>query len=187
MRTKEALEPTRELGAQETPRSAVVVGVDGSPGSVAALKWAAREARLRGLVLRVVTAYHWELPPVPGPAVSLDVDVLRDAARATQDEALDAAADHLAGVVVERELAFGGAGACLSRAAEDAELLVVGSHGHGPLGRLMVGSVGHDVVQHARCPVVVLPHPRPAAHGGDVRAVAKGRAVADTELPVALF
>jgi nucleotide-binding universal stress UspA family protein len=157
MRTDHATGIAREQRSKVTPRTAVVVGVDGSPSSVDALRWAAREARLQGRALRVVTAYHWVASAIPGRSVYIDVDVLRDEAQDIQDYALFAAADELIDIEIESVVEFGPTANCLLSAATDAELLVLGSYGRGPLARLLMGSVGRDVVQRATCPVVVLP------------------------------
>lgn len=145
------------MSGYETDRRPVVVGVDGSPSSVTALRWAAREASMRGVSLRVVSAYHWDVPPVPGPAPMPD---LQSAASAMQHEALIEVADDVVGVHIDTDVVFGSPAAVLLGAAKQAQLLVVGTHGHGALSRLVLGSVSHAVIQHAPCAVVVVPSPK---------------------------
>jgi nucleotide-binding universal stress UspA family protein len=140
-----------------TRTGTIVVGVDGSACSKEALRWALGEARLRGANVRAVRA--WQFPPLltAGPYVPpVDFDVasqLRDAAR----ESVEAAVREVAGETpVETEVVEGPAARVLLREAEDAELLVVGSRGHGGFAGLLLGSTSHQCAQHARCPVVVV-------------------------------
>jgi nucleotide-binding universal stress UspA family protein len=139
----------------------IAVGVDGSDQSLPALQWAAQEAAAHGHVLRVVTA--WSIPvtalspgglPAPFPAGELEGD-----ARAAQ-EALLAKADIPAGVEVEHCLVEGGPGAVMLDQSESADLLVIGTRGHGGFKGLLLGSVGQQVTGHAACPVVVVPSPK---------------------------
>jgi len=136
----------------------IAVGVDGSDRSIPALEWAANEAAAHGHTLRVVTA--WSIPvtalspgglPAPFPA-----DQLADDARAVQ-EATIARASMPEGITIEHHVVEGCPGAVLLDAAEDADLVVVGSRGHGGFKGLLLGSVGQQVTGHAACPVVVVP------------------------------
>lgn len=136
----------------------VVVGVDGSPPATAALRWAAREAACRGAPLRIVHAWLWPLYRVPlGPAPRAPADaglqaqaerVLRDASSA----AVAAAPD----VVVDTALVVGEPATALMRAAEAAQLLVVGHRGLGGFAGLLLGSTGIAASARATCPVVVV-------------------------------
>lgn len=135
---------------QAPPR--VVVGVDGSPGADAALRWAEEEAERRGAVL--VVAHVWsDLPTgrraTPTSALLADVaaDLLADAVRSIEDRK----------VCVEPQLRHGSPAAQLVQAARDAELLVVGSRGHGAVGDLVLGSVSGRCADQATCPVVIIP------------------------------
>ncbi len=135
----------------------IVVGVDGSAASKAALAWAAGQARLTGAVVDAVIA--WEVPlalrtPWP-PGLTTDFKGI--------------AADTLAGAVaglpgpdraeVRSEVVEGDATQVLLDASAGAELLVVGSRGHGGFVDALLGSVGHHCVAHATCPVVVIRDP----------------------------
>jgi nucleotide-binding universal stress UspA family protein len=139
----------------------IVVGVDGSESARAALAWALAEARLRRDVVRVVCAWHVPaaaygapgfVPPVDG---GLDASFERAAGQA-MEETLDALADAVEGVEVEREIAHGAAAGVLIKAARGADLLVVGSRGRGGFAGLLLGSVSQQSAQHAPCPVVIV-------------------------------
>ena len=143
----------------------IVVGVDGSDGSVAALHWAAEEAHLRRAELVVVTC--WDMPAVmydaPGQVMpmALDPETYQQASEDALSEVLAAAAPQLEGVSVTRSVRGGGAPDELVAAAEEtgADLLVVGSRGLSGLSGLLLGSVSHHVAQHAPCPVVIIRDP----------------------------
>jgi nucleotide-binding universal stress UspA family protein len=131
----------------------IVVGVDGSPPSRRALAWAARQAQLTGAQLRVVTA--WQLPRDYGfPVVLEDVDLAAEArglAEATVQEVLGPHPD----IPVVTEVHQGHPAVVLVDAARGADLLVVGSRGHGAFTGMLLGSVSEYCVTHADCPVVV--------------------------------
>ena len=125
----------------------IVVGIDGSASSAEALRWAAREARLHDTDITVVTAYRF---PMAYAGTGAEVDV---AAPDAQREA-----EALQGLEVSREIAGGQPpGSSLVKAAEGADLLVVGAHGRGGVSGFTIGSVSHYCVGHATCPVVVVP------------------------------
>lgn len=154
----------------------IVVGIDGSAGSDAALQWALAEARLRGSSLRVVHAYQPPLLPLTdvglgaaggaaAPAVRTeDVDKLR---RAAERQARSLIADALEradggstdGLEIERAAVEGPAAQVLIESARGAELLVVGSRGRGGFLGLLLGSVSHQCAHHPPCPVAILPRP----------------------------
>jgi nucleotide-binding universal stress UspA family protein len=130
----------------------IVVGTDGSSQSAAALRWAANQASLTGSELELVTA--WQYPVTYGFPVLPDVDMEQNA-RAAQDESVN-----LSGVSLpdgtQRTLGKGHPAAVLLEAAKGAELLVVGSRGHGGFAGMLLGSVSEQVVAHSGCPVVVV-------------------------------
>jgi nucleotide-binding universal stress UspA family protein len=136
----------------------IVVGVDGSPGSIVAMRWAADEARLRGTVLEVVTAWHYPvLSTIPAFGVLPPADEMTTEARKGLRELLEA--EHLTTsdeLTVVDTIGEGSPASVLVEAAADADLLVVGSRGHGAFGTIL-GSVSHACVTHAACPVVVVP------------------------------
>jgi nucleotide-binding universal stress UspA family protein len=140
----------------------IVVGVDGSSHSDAALRWALREARAHGAALDVVTAWHYPYTTdisgmVPRTVAGLDV---AEDARKLQDKALEDALllEPFPGgsIEIERIVKQGGAAHVLLEAADGADLLVVGSRGRGGFTGLLLGSVSHQVASHAPCPVVVV-------------------------------
>jgi nucleotide-binding universal stress UspA family protein len=137
----------------------IVVGVDGSEGSIHALMWAATEARLRGALLTVVHAWH---PPYIGGGYPLvpviyDVELHEKSAQQVLDEAVDAIDPTGLTGRVEGQLVEGGAAGALLAASQDADLVVVGARGVGGFLGLLVGSVSTQVTHHASCPVVVVP------------------------------
>lgn len=141
----------------------IVVGVDGSPGSAVALDWAMRTAAGQGVPLTVlavhqVLASQWTPNPVILPA---DARAAADA-RLRVKEMVEKAASNLGTQppAVAIKVVSGLAASELIGAAEHADLIVVGSRGHGGFGSLMVGSVSDQVVHHAKCPVVVVPFER---------------------------
>ncbi|MCK9894153.1 universal stress protein [Frankia sp. AgB32] len=153
-----AMTPVVVTHASQVPaHGAVVVGVDGSHLSIEALRFAAREARLRGAVLRVVHA--WTPVPVGYPAVYIGVDfeAAEKAARGVLDACVAAGVGDRGDLAVEDLLVTGGATPALLSAAGDAQLLVVGSRGHGGFAELLLGSVSHQCLHHAPCPVAVVP------------------------------
>ena len=153
----------------------IVVGVDGSAASKAAVDWAARDAALRGLPLKAVHVLTPPLvmafPEVPMPPGYLKWQeeeagkILEDAARVAAEAAGGAAKD----VVVSTEMLSGPSIPTLVDASEGAGMFVVGCRGHGALARGLLGSVSNALVHHSRCPVAVIhdedplmPHPSQA-------------------------
>ena len=139
----------------------IVVGVEGSDGSRAALRWALKEASLRHATVEVVTAYVFpnapiypevSYVPVEQPALAQQITDMQEAAIAAEMEG--AGIDP--SVAVTRHMLPGPAPGTLVRAAEGADLLVVGSRGRGGFLGLMLGSVSNYVTHHAPCPVVVV-------------------------------
>ncbi|TDB95511.1 universal stress protein [Actinomadura sp. 7K534] len=135
----------------------VVVGVDGSPASRAALAAAFAEAGLHGLSVHAVVA--WESVPVDDLPPLADEAGMRQAAEARLARMMDALRDSHPGVEVRAEVVHGAPREVLTQAADGARLLVVGSRGLGGFRGLMLGSVGQALVQHAPCPVAVVHAP----------------------------
>jgi nucleotide-binding universal stress UspA family protein len=140
--------------------STVVVGIDGSPGSVAALEYAIGEARLRDADLKAVTA--WSIPTLAYEAdwtgAELEPQTFEAAANSTLAAAL--AGVDTTGVDVERIVRQGQPADVLVLVAGEDDLLVVGSRGLGGFRGLLLGSVSQQCAQHAKCPVTVVPHSR---------------------------
>lgn len=136
----------------------IIVGVDGSQNSRAALQFAVEEARLRGATVEAVLAWH---RPYTGDAwtmaIPVDVEGMGESYRAELDSIVDAVdASGLAVPISKMVVEASPAQALLDR-SEDADLLIVGSRGHGGFVGLLLGSVGNQVAAHATCPVVIVP------------------------------
>lgn len=134
---------------------AVTVGLDGSRESLAAAEWAAREARLLDLPLKLV--HVWE--PVPDPiaqAPLLGAETHQHWTERIPREAAEGLRLRHPGLDVRTEQLSGRPSEMLVGAAKDAELLVLGSRGLSGIGGFMVGSVGLAVIAHADRPVVVV-------------------------------
>jgi nucleotide-binding universal stress UspA family protein len=139
---------------QSNERPRIVVGVDGFEPSSAALRWAIRQAKLTGAVVEAVTAWH--VPVGTGWVPPADWPDYQDDARAVLCEAIHEMSATDPDVQVCPRVVEGRAGQVLVDAAEGAELLVVGSRGHGGLAEALLGSVGQFCVHHAPCPVVIM-------------------------------
>lgn len=132
----------------------IVAGVDGSRNSTDALRWAARQAELTGG--RVHAVIVWRLPVSYRYAPDYsDVDFVEDA-RKTLDDAVAETLGPKPEVPVVTRVLEGHPAQVLIEATRDADLLVVGSHGHGAFAGMLLGSVSQHCVQHAHCPVVVV-------------------------------
>ncbi|NGY62407.1 universal stress protein [Lentzea sp. NEAU-D13] len=135
----------------------VVVGVDGSPASLAALRWAVEDARRRGCAVDAVTAWHADYGVMIGPLpAEVFADVSPQAMKAAAQRVLDRSVEGLEGVEIRRILVEGDARDVLFKASADAALLVVGSRGHSRIVEAILGSVSAYCVHHASCPVVVV-------------------------------
>ena len=139
----------------------VVVGIDGSVGSQEALRFAATEARLRKAKLKLVTA--WALTYVAAPiGMMAPIDdallpELQENARAVLDQAVKEVLGDTAGLEIEKVIAEGSPAQVLVDAAQGADLLVVGTRGHGGFVGLLLGSVSQQIAHHAPCPIVIVP------------------------------
>ena len=137
----------------------IVVGIDGSEHAIAALRWAIGEARLRGATIDAIDAWNYPYVAVPGANVPLHpggdqaIDVELEL-----EQAIAAVADEADGVTISSIVTEGVPAAVLCEAAEGADLLVIGTMGHGSLRERVLGSVGHDVLRNSPCPVVVVAH-----------------------------
>ena len=140
----------------------IVVGVDGSPNSERALDWAMRQAAalhapLTAIAVHEVPKSYWGGIPVRGPADIPLLDELRRAAEEMTQRAASRLGDAKpASVNVHAVSGF--AVKELVDASHDADLVVVGSRAGGGFARLLMGSVSSQLIQHAACPVVIVPH-----------------------------
>jgi nucleotide-binding universal stress UspA family protein len=144
----------------------IVVGVDASEGATAALRWAVAEARLRKSRLRAV--YAWTLSYPRGEGYSYLVGALdavpysgmsdqHQAAEELLERATAQVRREADGVEIEHHVIEGPAAEVLVGAAAEADLLVVGSRGHGGFVGLLLGSVSQQCAHRASCPVVIVP------------------------------
>jgi nucleotide-binding universal stress UspA family protein len=141
----------------DTPR--IVAGVDGSPSSLAALRWAVRQAVLTGGVVEAIMA--WQYPVVAAgygwaPAAMVDDGNYQEISEKVLAEATSDGIDPGDQALVRPRVVEGNASRVLLDAAADADLLVVGSRGHGGFTEALLGSVSQNCVHHARCPVVIV-------------------------------
>ena len=148
-------------GSKESRQApAIVVGIDGSNGSSEALRWAIAEARLRSVPVRAVHAWSYSQPLVPsfvgypysaesfGNAIDDRWQAEQQLERATSELGVDHE--------IERVVVEGPAAQALIHAVGEADVLVVGSRGHGGVTNLLLGSVSQQCAQHAPCPVVIV-------------------------------
>jgi nucleotide-binding universal stress UspA family protein len=132
----------------------IVVGVDGSDSSKAALRWAIRQAKLTGGCVEAVTAWRYPTGYGMGPvADSIDFE---GAAKNTLTEALNQVGGLEPDVTVRPVVAEGHAAEVLLHESKGADLLVVGSRGHGGFTSALVGSVSLYCVLHSHCPILVV-------------------------------
>ena len=136
----------------------IVVGIDDSQTSRAALAWALEEAKLRTCELVIV--HCWQVPVVVGPEMVYVPPparaLLLDDVQACAQKLCDAVGVTNSGVDYRIELPEGRAGAELVQVAGSADLLVVGTHGSGSVRELLLGSTSSYCVHHSVCPVVVV-------------------------------
>ncbi len=147
----------REAGhmTSDADRPVIVAGVDGSQGSLEALRWAARQAEMTGAELHAVMA--WSLPEI----YSYTPRDFQGDARKALENAIEQALGKQPRVTVIARVVEGHPARALIDASRDAQLLVVGSRGHGAFTGMLLGSVSQHCVGHAECPVVVVRHRQP--------------------------
>jgi len=138
--------------------SRIVAGVDGSPSSLSALRWAIRQAGLTGATVDAMISWHYPASeggygwaPI-GVGTAFD---FKDNAGKVLADAIAAACDP-GSVTVRALVVEGNAAQVLIDASDGADLLVVGSRGHGGFTEALLGSVSQHCVHHAHCPVVVI-------------------------------
>ena len=140
-----------------TDNGPVVVGVDGSDSSKAALAWAVRYAERSGLPVVAVSAWQFPLETSWGMAPSLpeDFDPEGAARQMLEGAVSDALGDHV-GIELRLEVVRGHPSVELTERSKSASLIVVGSRGHGAFTGMLLGSVSEFLTTHAHCPVVVM-------------------------------
>jgi nucleotide-binding universal stress UspA family protein len=137
----------------------IVAGVDGSPSSMSALRWAIRQAGLTDAAVDAVIAWHY--PAAAGgygwapTGLEGSFDFKENAEKVLADAISDAVVPG-SNVGVRARVVEGDPAQVLINASDGAALLVVGSRGHGGFTEALLGSVSQHCVHHARCPVVVI-------------------------------
>jgi nucleotide-binding universal stress UspA family protein len=132
----------------------IVVGVDGSDSSIAALGWACDLASRIGSAVEAVTTWQWPMslgPAIPFPA---DFDPAGDA-QTMLGAIVQPEADRFPSLDLQMRIVEGHAAEALVEASRHADLLVVGSRGHGAFSGMLIGSVSQHCAAHAVCPVVI--------------------------------
>lgn len=148
----------------------IVVGVDQSAGAHAALRFAVEEARLRQATLRAVHTWQFGYIGAAGlegwvPAAGGTLEDFHSGAETALDQILSEVGTDVAGLTIERRVEQGPAASILIEESEGADLLIVGSRGHGGFAQLLLGSVSQQCAQHAFCPVVIVRGSASSAHG----------------------
>ncbi len=148
--------PPRHDHASHGELSRIVVAVDGSPSSDAAIALTRRIAEGQNAVIDLITVnvVPWSMTPVD----QVTMDEVFAAMAADTAAVQDRAARRLEGVgTIERDAPWtSSAGRTIIEAAETADLVVIGSRGRGPVRRALLGSVSHDVLEHSAAPVLIV-------------------------------
>jgi nucleotide-binding universal stress UspA family protein len=139
----------------------IIVGVDHSAGAKEALRFAVEEAQFRQATLRVIHAWQFSSLAAPGIERSLttsggELGELRHVAEAALDATIQEFVGAPGDVEIERRVDQGAPAAVLVEESRGADLLVVGSRGHGGFAQLLLGSVSQQCALHAECPVVIV-------------------------------
>jgi nucleotide-binding universal stress UspA family protein len=135
---------------------AIIVGADGTDFSKAAVRWAAREAQRRGLLLRVTHVFDWEWHGARYNIGEGHLDDVRRFAEGIVANGVREAREVAPGLEVEGDPVIGHPAARLLAEAETGQLVVLGSRGRGGFASLLLGSVSQRVATHAPIPVVVV-------------------------------
>jgi nucleotide-binding universal stress UspA family protein len=139
----------------------IVVGVDNSAASREALRWAFTYARLTGGSVEAVAA--WQVPPMYVYAAGWtptgidDAGIARYAEKTLAETVAQVQGEYDHPVSVTTHVRQGPAAQVLLDAGNGAELMVLGSRGHGAFAGMLLGSVSQHCVQHATCPTVIIP------------------------------
>lgn len=138
----------------------IVVGVDGSKSSREALRWAYDEAAHHGATITAVATWHPPtLPTTPPPAASAPEGYASQPEKDAHEllaESISDLKDQQPTVDVTSSVEEGHPAKVLIERSKKADLLVLGSHGHGGFRGMLLGSVSQHVVGHADCPVVII-------------------------------
>lgn len=146
----------------------IIVGVDGSPSSLAAVEWAARDAQMRNVALKVVHvvapivagAEGWSGVSIPADYAQLQEEQATRAIQQAHSTAVAAAPSHADRI--SSEILHEPTVPALVELSRHADMVVVGCRGHGGVAQILLGSVSAAVAQYAHCPVAVIHHDEPA-------------------------
>jgi nucleotide-binding universal stress UspA family protein len=153
--TIESSEETAMTSTQAAATHRIVVGIDGSPTSAAVAEWAAHQAELTGADLEALmtwewpTTYGWSLPVPSGYDPADDSETLLE-------QVLEPVREAHPSISIQSSVIEGHPAPLLVKASQGADLLVVGSRGHGGFAGMLLGSVSEHCVTNAHCPVLVL-------------------------------
>jgi nucleotide-binding universal stress UspA family protein len=150
----------------------IVVGIDGSEPAKAALAWAVRQAGLTGATVEAVIAWHYPIALGGSPYAPIGVTDTDFAAAAGRvlSTSISETVDPASRVKVSSTVGEGNPARMLIDAAQGADLLVVGSRGHGGFAEALLGSVSQHCVHHAPCPVVIIPRHKGQGAGAEDQA-----------------
>jgi nucleotide-binding universal stress UspA family protein len=138
-------------------RQVVVVGVDGSDASVAALSWAGHYGAATGAAVWALHIWHYPTSAALPPGVT--PPQVTDEVKANQHKELDEAiakANLDPAAPVESKIAYGHPAEVLINESQNVSLIVIGHRGHGGFSGMLTGSVAQHVINHAACPVVLV-------------------------------
>jgi nucleotide-binding universal stress UspA family protein len=149
--------PVAVIRGQDADNGPVVVGYDGSAGSDEALRVAFEEASLRERRLTVIQAFTPALPswPVSLPPLSYDREAVRIVTQSELEQTLALWRQKYPDVNVTAGVVTGNPANALVAASDGADLIVVGTRGHGGFAGLLLGSVGLHLLHHAECPLLI--------------------------------
>jgi nucleotide-binding universal stress UspA family protein len=140
----------------------IVAGIDGSDASVAAARWAAQQASLTGSRLEVVSAWQgpgsWGISWASAIPIPTDYDPVGDT-QSMVDEVIGSLGPDFPTVTIDGRVAEGHPAEVLVEASRHADLLVVGSRGHGEFTGMLIGSVSQHCAANAKCSVVIVREP----------------------------
>src|SRR6478735_2352249 len=153
-----------ETGTSDVRQGFVIVGTNGSKGSVHALRFAFEEALRRGVGAEVITAWTVTSPYTDDYSAPV-LDEAHEHATAVQEKAVARAIDGMDTTPpISRSVVHGYGGSVLVEAARDAAVLVVGHTQRSRLARAITGSVSAECLQNSSVPVILVPDPHPSDH-----------------------
>ena len=158
-----------------TDDNVVLVGVDGSPESLAAVDWAVARAECQGWRVHILCAYSlpsFTTASLDGGYAALDDSAIRSGAQAVIDEAVERVKK--SGVAVTSSLETGDPAGVLVDLSEEATLAVVGTRGGGGFADRLLGTVSSALPAHSHCPAVVVPQHNEGADYTPVRRIVVG-------------